>query len=154
MNKHIFYLLWICLIIFIGSTALGATPTPTPAELIFSESFSTSFIGQTERPGYWTSSATGSVNTWSVQSSAIPIEDKAFVGIGDAPWEGVWSTETIDTGSYQSAEISIDVYGDIALGVADSYVEFFFQTDGEGVSSEAFSSSFSSIFSGSGLAFS
>jgi len=134
MNKHIFYLLWICLIIFIGSTALAAPspiPTPTPEDLLFSESFSTGFIGQTELAGYWTSWAAGTDYTWEVTIGGPGVgSNKVFEGTGDPGWEGIWSTETIDISSCGDVEISIDVYGDInSIPPDDAYVEFFYQTD-------------------------
>jgi len=118
------------MILFIGSTVRGATPTPTPPNLIFSESFSTSFVGQTELAGYWTSWATGTYNIWQVTEGGPVLLNKVFEGSGDPGWEGVWSTETIDISFCREVDISIDVFGLIVSVSPDSYVEFFYQTDG------------------------
>ncbi|HDL64428.1 MAG TPA: hypothetical protein ENH12_03460, partial [Proteobacteria bacterium] len=136
MNKHISFIFGCSLIFSIGSTAFAATPTPiptpTPEGLLFSESFSPSFIGQTDRSGYWSSWATGtSYYIWEVTTGGPPITgNKVFEGAGDTGWEGTWTTETIDISSCGDVEISIDVFGQIVSSPPDSYVEFFYQTDG------------------------
>ncbi len=111
----------------------GSPPPDCPGqpEIIFREDFQSCVIGQTNRPGCWTTSTEGTANiTWAVAEHGGLERAKIFRGRGDHPWEGEWRTETIDISAYQDAEISIEVFSEIYTTPDDNcWVNFFYQTD-------------------------
>ncbi len=113
----------------------AVSPPPAVSEqtvLIFHEDFSTCYLGQTFRPGYWSTSTEGPGGNirWEVFPWGPFNEQRVFGGFGDHPWEGEWRTETIDISSYKEVRISLDVMSEICSTPDDQcYVYFFYQTD-------------------------
>ena len=134
MQKLFFHLVGLIPVLYPASAVLADAPPPAAAQavIIFHEDFQDSVVGQTARPGYWTTSTRGPgrVINWMVEDIGPLEPDMVFRGRGMSPWEGEWRTETIDISSYREAEISIDVYSDIySTPENNCYVYFFYQTD-------------------------
>ncbi|MDP8236164.1 MAG: hypothetical protein P9M08_07255 [Candidatus Erginobacter occultus] len=135
MKRKLYFAMLVHLSLFPPAVLCAGSPPsdcPGQTEIIFREDFQSCVIGQTNRPGYWTTSTEGPGKNirWEVASMGALEPVMVLLARGDHPWRGEWRSEPIDLSSSGDAEISIEVYSDIYSKPDDNcYVHLFYQTD-------------------------